>query len=84
MSAQEVTYKDALTVLGTLPYLDLHPTAANIRALLIDLVDKLTIIPSQQSPDFGYLGMIKVDAMYALKNSVEQMERPQSTSPSEQ
>ena len=67
MSAPEVTYKDSLTVLGALPHLSPHPTATNIRALVIELVDKLTIIPSQQSPDLRYSEIIETDAVYALK-----------------
>ena len=69
MSAPEVTYKYALTVLGTIPHLVPRPNATNIWALLIDIVDKLAIIPSQQSPDFEYLGMIEADAVYALKTT---------------
>ena len=34
---------------------------------MVDLVDKLAIIPSQQSPDFGYAGMIEADKIYSLK-----------------
>ena len=54
MSTPLVTYEDALAVIGTLPHLSPRPTATNIRALVVDLVDKLTIITSQQSPNFGY------------------------------
>ena len=67
MSAPEVTYKYALTVLGTLPLLAPRPTTTNICALVIDLVDKLTIISSQKSAEFGYVGLVKQDAINALK-----------------
>ena len=69
MSAPEVTYEDALTVLGTLPYIAPRPTATNIRVLVIDLLDKLTIITSQKSSGFWYSGMIEADAVYALKTT---------------
>ena len=35
--------------------------------MVIDLIDKLTIIPSQKSSDFGYARSVEQDAMYALK-----------------
>ena len=67
MSTPLVTYEDALAVIETLPHLSPRPTATNIRALVVDLVDKLTIIPSQHSPDFGYEGMIEAEEIYSLK-----------------
>ena len=54
MCTPEVTFEDALAVIGTLPSLEPRPTSTNIRALEIDLVDKLTMIPSTQSVNFGY------------------------------
>ena len=42
-------------MIGTLPSLSPRPTATNIRALGIDLVDNLTMIPSEQY--VGYLGV---------------------------
>ena len=58
MCTPEVTFEDALAVVGTLPSLAPCPTAINICALETDLVDKLTIIPSKQSVDFGYSGKV--------------------------
>ena len=49
-------FEDAFAVIGTLPLLAPRPTATNIRALEIDLVDKLTMIPPEKSVDFGYAG----------------------------
>ena len=69
MSATEVTYKYALNVLGMLPHLSPCTTTTNIQALVINLINKLTITPYQQSPDFGYLGMIEADGVYALKTT---------------
>ena len=63
MCTPEVTFEDALAVIGTLPSLAQRPTATNIRALEIDLVDKLTMIPSEQSVDFGYAGKVEADVV---------------------
>ena len=70
MCTPEVTFKDALNVIGTLPSLALRPTATNIRALEIDLVDKLTMIPSEQYVYFGYSGKVEADIVYALKLNI--------------
>ena len=70
MCTPEVTFEDALSVIGTLPSLAPRPTATNIRALEIDLVDKLTMIPSEQSVDFGYSGKVEADVVCALKTSI--------------
>ena len=66
----EVTSEHALAVIGTLPSLAPRPTATSIRALEIDLVDKLTIISSKKSIDFGYSGKVEADVVYALKMSI--------------
>ena len=70
MCTLEVKFEDALAVIGTLPSLEPRPTATNIRALEIDLVDNLTIIPSEQSVDFGYSGKVEADVVYALKSNI--------------
>ena len=70
MCTPEVTFKDALVVIGTLPSLAPRPTATNIRALEIDLVDKLTMIPSKKSFHFRYSGKVEADVVYALKTSI--------------
>ena len=70
MCTPEVTFEDALDVIGTLPSLAPRPTATNIHALEIDLVDKLKIIPSEQSVDFGYSGKVEADVVYALKSNI--------------
>ena len=70
MCTTEVTFEDALAVIGTIPLLSLRPTATNIRSLEIDLVDKLTMIPSGQSVNFGYSGKVEADVVYALKTSI--------------
>ena len=65
-----VTYADAVAAIGTLPSLAPRPCSTNIRALTIDLIDKLTIIPSEQTADLGYSGLAKQDAVYALQTNV--------------
>ena len=67
---QEVTFEDALAVIVILPSLAPRPTTTNICALEIDLVDKLTIIPSKQSFKFGYSGKVEADVVYALKLNI--------------
>ena len=66
MSQPPVSFEDARDAIGVLPSLEPRPTATNIQALVIDLVDKLTIIPSQQSADLGYSGLVQQDELYAL------------------
>ena len=46
MSHPIVTYDDTRDAIGQLPSLGPRPTATNIKALVVDLVEKLTIIPS--------------------------------------
>ena len=51
MSHPMVTFADAVAAIGTLPSLAPRPCATNIRALAINLIDKLTIIPSEQTAE---------------------------------
>ena len=69
MSTPEVTFKDTLAVISTLPTLSPSSTATNIRALVIDIVEKLTMILSEQSANFGYAGKVEADVVYALKTN---------------
>ena len=57
MSQPIVTYDDTRDAIGQLPLLGPCPTVTNIRALVVDLVDKLNIIPSEKVLDLGYTGM---------------------------
>ena len=70
MCTPEVTFEDALAVIGTLPLLAPRPTATKMCALKINLVDKLTMISSEQSVNFGYSGKMEADVVYALKTSI--------------
>ena len=58
-----VAYADAVTAIGILPSLAPRPCSTNIQALTVDLIDKLTIIPSEQSADLGYSGLAEQDAV---------------------
>ena len=42
------------------------PKATNIQSLVVDLTEKLGNVPSQQSTDFGYIGMIERADIHAL------------------
>ena len=66
MSQPPVSFEDARDAIGVLPSLEPRSTATNIQALVIDLVNKLTIIPSQQLADLGYAGLVQQDELYAL------------------
>ena len=70
MSHPVVTYADAVLAIGTLPSLSPRPCATNIRALTVDLIDKLTIVPSEQSADLGFSGLVEQGAVYALQTNV--------------
>ena len=69
MSHPMVTFADAVAAMGTLPSLPPRPSATNIRALATDLIDKLTIIPCEQTADLGYSGLAEKDAVYALQTN---------------
>ena len=70
MSHPFVTFEDAKDAIGILPSLEPRPTATNIAALTLDLVGKLMTIPSKQTADLGYLGLVQQDEMYALATNV--------------
>ena len=70
MSHPMVTFADGVAATRTLPSLAPCPCATNIRALAIDLIDKLTIIPSEQMVDLGYSGLAEQDAVYALQTNL--------------
>ena len=57
-------------MIGTLSSLAPRPTATNICAFEIDLVNKLTMIPSKQSVDFGYSGKVEAGVVYAPKTNI--------------
>ena len=70
MSHPKITYADAVLAIGTLPTLAPRPCATNIRALTIDLIDKLTMVPSEQTADLGFSGLVEQDTVYPLQTNV--------------
>ena len=69
MSHPVITYEEAVAAIGVLPSLAPRPCATNIRALETDLTDKLIIVPSEQTADLGYSGLVNQDAVYALQTN---------------
>jgi hypothetical protein len=67
MAPVTITYEEAKEIIGILPSLGPRPNAVNIRALSADLEQKLETIPSHQSPEHGYAGMVMDPALYALR-----------------
>ena len=70
MCTPEVTFKDSLAGIGTFPSLATCPTTTNIRVLEINLVNKLTMIPSEQTVNFRYSGKLEADVVYTLKSNI--------------
>ena len=66
MSHPEITYEEARANIGVLPSLEPRPNSTYLRAMWIDVVDKLTMMPSEQSADHGYSGMVQPEEVYAL------------------
>ena len=69
MAPTLVTYDEAKETIGTLPSVAPRPNAVNLRALSTDLEQKLETIPSHQSPEFGYVGMVMPPEIYTLRTT---------------
>jgi len=69
MVLQTTTYEEARLKIGTLPSLAPRLTFQNIRLMEADLVDKLIAIPSRQSAELGYSGMVQHVDIYALQTN---------------
>ena len=67
--AYETTLAMATETIGALPSLHPHPNCSNIWALEWDLFDKLQAIQSAQLDKWGYWGLTKQPAEYAMKLS---------------
>ena len=65
-----MTMEVATALIGSLPSLAPRPTGANIRALEQDLIKKLGSIPSHQSREQGYTGMIMQPVLYARRCNI--------------
>ena len=70
MSVPTVTLEEAIKTVGTAPSLAPRPSGTNIRTLTKYFVKKLASIPSNQSRDHGYSGMIEQKEVYALKCNI--------------
>ena len=70
MSVPTVTLEEATKTVGTAPSLAPRPSGTNIRTLTKYFVKKIASIPSNQSRDHGYSGMIKQKEVYALKCNI--------------
>ena len=67
MSAQKITAEKATALVGVLPSLHQQPNGTNLNKLERDLVEKLSSVPSHQSTDEGYGGMVEDPTMFALR-----------------
>ncbi len=65
----DIDYDTATAAIGTLPLLHPRPSHANIRALERDLFKKLKTLQSTQSEEWGFRGLAKQLAEYALKSA---------------
>ena len=69
MSVRAVSAKDATIYVGTLPSVSPRPTATNLCQLVRVMSERAQPIPSQQSEDHGYQGLIEAPTVYALTGS---------------
>ncbi len=72
----DIDYETAASVIGTLPSLHPRPSHANIRALERDLFKKLETLQSTQSEKWGFRGLAKQPAEYALKSATPWVHSP--------
>ena len=71
MAPSVITYEEAKEIIGTLPSVAPRPNATNLRVLSEHLEQKVQTIPApQQSPEYGFLGMVQPTAIYALRTNV--------------
>ena len=66
MNAPEITNEKAMAMVGVLPSLYPRPNGTNLNKLERDLIEKMSTVPSYQSMDEGYGGMVDDTAIYAL------------------
>ena len=63
MSQPPVSFEDTRDAIGVLSFLEPCPKGTNIQLLVFDFTNKLTIIPSQQTADMGYSGLLRQDKL---------------------
>ena len=66
-SAPKITAEKAISMVGVLPSLHQQPNGTNLNKLEQDLVEKLGSVPSYQSIDEGYGGMVEDPTIFALR-----------------
>jgi hypothetical protein len=71
-----VSFETAQAKIGVLPSLAPRPTATQIHALYTHLREALAKIPSFQSPNHGYQGMVDAPPIYALTGEVPWVDFP--------
>ena len=59
MSAPKITAEKVIALVDVLPSLHPQPNGTNLNKLEQDLVKKLSSVPSYQSTDKGYGGMVE-------------------------
>lgn len=68
--ADKISYDEATTTIGMLPSLALRPNTTNSQALTADLVDELLTIPSPESTNLGYSGLVLSDEIHCLDSQI--------------
>ena len=66
MSDPKITAEKVIAMMSVLPPLHPRPNRTNLNKLERDLVEKLSTVPSYQSTDNGYGGMVDDPTIYAL------------------
>ena len=67
MSALKITAEKAIALVDVLSSLHPRPNGMNLNKLEQDLVEKLSSVPSYQSTDEGYGGMVEDQTIFALR-----------------
>ena len=70
MAVPLVSFEEDAQMIGVFPTLAPRPTATNICALVVNLVEKLTMIRLMQSADFRLSGLVEPAELYALNANV--------------
>ena len=70
MAPTIISYEEAKDTIGVLPSLAPLLNVIILFALSTVLEQKLETIPSEQSPDYGYIGMVMPVGIYALRSPV--------------
>ena len=76
MATTLVTYEEARAQVGTLPTCHPRPNSTNIRQLVKVLSERVAGIPSTQSPENGYYGMVVTREEYALVSNDQWQDFP--------